>query len=218
MLAAGAYRAGLTSNAVTGISALFTFSGILLLVLFPPSALLGIIIGVLLVLGYAFDSADGQVARLRGGGSPAGEWLDHMADAVKISALPLFMVVGFYRFDAVPRPWLLVPLAATIIGAGLFFGMILTEQLRRQLGTATPVAVKDTGGPSWVRSVLVIPMDYGVLCLSFFLLGVLPVFVVVYTFITAATAGFFLLAAGKWFRELKSAGAAQTVSLSGGAL
>ena len=36
---------------------------------------------------------------------------------------------------------------------------------------------------------LVIPMDYGVLCLSFASYGVFPLFLTVYTLIFAATAG-----------------------------
>lgn len=202
LLAAWAYRWGLSPNAVTGVSALFTFSGILLLVLFPPSWWLGFAVSVCLVLGYAFDSADGQVARLTGTGSPAGEWLDHMVDAVKISTMPLALTVGFYRFDVVDVRWLLVPILSAIVSAVLFFGMILTEQLRRQHGTAS-IATDAPGRPSWLRSVLVVPTDYGVLCLSFLLLGATSIFIVIYTFIVAATAGFLALASVKWFREIQ---------------
>jgi phosphatidylglycerophosphate synthase len=201
LLAAAALRAGLSPNAVTTISAVFTFTGIALLVLFPPSGALGIGVALCLATGYAFDSADGQVARMQGGGSPAGEWLDHMVDAVKTSLMPLALAVGLYRFGGVDLWWLLVPLGAAVVSAVLFFGMILTEQLRRQAGR---VSVADPGGRSWIRSLLVIPMDYGILCLSFLSYGVLPVFLTVYTVIFAATAGFLVLASVKWFRELSA--------------
>ena len=201
LLAAAALRAGLSPNAVTGISAAFTFAGIALLIIFPPSAAVGVGVALCLVAGYAFDSADGQVARMRGGGSPAGEWLDHMVDAVKTSMMPLALAVGLFRFGAVDQWWLLVPLGAAVVSAALFFGMILTEQLRRQAGRAS---VADPGGRSWIRSVLVIPMDYGLLCLSFLSYGVLPVFLTVYTLIFAATAAFLVLASVKWFRELSA--------------
>ncbi len=201
LLAALALQAGLGPNAVTAISAGFTFSGIALLMLFPPSGALGIGVALLLVAGYALDSADGQVARMQGSGSAAGEWLDHMVDAVKTSALPLALAVGLYRFDAVDRWWLLVPLAAAVVSAVLFFSMILTEQLRRQRGL---VSVAAPGRRSWVRSVLVVPMDYGILCLSFALYGVVPLFLAVYTLIVAATAVFLLLASVKWFREISA--------------
>ncbi|MBB5642797.1 CDP-alcohol phosphatidyltransferase family protein [Cryobacterium roopkundense] len=202
-LAAWAYRAGLTPNAVTGISAVWTFSGILLLALFPPSWLLGVAVTLCLVIGYAFDSADGQVSRLRQSSSPAGEWLDHVVDAVKVSTMPIALVIGFYRFDVVPVVWLLVPLTFTIVSAVMFFAMILTEQLRRPRN-AMPLAEDRPGKPSWIRALLVAPMDYGVLCLSFLFLGSVPVFTVVYTLIFAGTSAFLLLALVKWFRELRS--------------
>ncbi|GAA1440813.1 CDP-alcohol phosphatidyltransferase family protein [Leifsonia poae] len=203
-LAAWAYRAGLSPNAVTAISAVWTFVAIALLIVLPPSWGQGIAVAVLLLIGYAFDSADGQVSRLQGTSSPAGEWLDHMVDATKVSTMPLALAIGFYRFDVVPTLWLLVPIAFAIVSAVLFFGMILTEQLRRRTAGSVPLATEQPGRPSWMRALAVLPMDYGVLCLSFVLLGAVPVFVVVYTLIAAATTLFLLLAAAKWFRELRS--------------
>ncbi|WNB85077.1 CDP-alcohol phosphatidyltransferase family protein [Cellulomonas sp. ATA003] len=202
-LAAWAFRAGLSPNAVTGISALFTFTGVALLMAVPPSSWSGVTIALLLLVGYAFDSADGQVSRLRGGGTPAGEWLDHMVDAAKVSAMPLAVLVGFARFDAAPEGWLLVPLSFSVVSAVLFFGMILTEQLRRQHGQQS-LAVDAPGRPSWLRALLVAPMDYGLLCLSFVLLGATDVFMVVYTVLFAATTAFTVLASVKWFREMRS--------------
>lgn len=219
-LAAWAYTARLTPNAVTGISAVWTFAAILLLVLFPPSWLLGVVVAVLLLVGYAFDSADGQLSRLLGTSSPAGEWLDHMVDATKVSTMPLALAVGFYRFEVVPTPWLLVPIVFAIVSAVLFFGMILTEQLRRRTRGAVPLAADEPGRPSWMRAVAVLPMDYGVLCLSFVTLGAIPVFTTLYTLIALATTAFLLLAAAKWFRELRSwdpAGAATMTSAPGDA-
>ena len=57
-----------------------------------------------------------------------------------------------------------------------------------------------------MRAVLVLPMDYGVLCLSFVLLGWLPGFLVLYTLIVLATTLFMFAAAVTWFRELRSEG------------
>lgn len=202
-IAAWAYRSGLSPNAVTAISAVWTFAAIAILIVFPPSWWSGIGVAVLLLVGYAFDSADGQVSRLQGTSSAAGEWLDHMVDALKVSTMPLALAIGFFRFAVVDVTWLLVPVAFAIVSAVLFFGMILTEQLRRA-HAAVPLAVDAPGRPSWIRALLVVPMDYGVLCLSFILLGSVPVFVVVYTLLFAATTVFLLLAAAKWFRELSS--------------
>lgn len=203
-LAAWAYLARLSPNAVTGISAVFTFAAVALLVVFPPSWGSGVAVTALLLIGYAFDSADGQLARLLGISSPSGEWLDHMVDATKVSAMPLALAVGFARFGSTPTWWLLVPIGFAVVSAVLFFGMILTEQLRRRTTGSVPLASDRPGRPSWLRAVAVLPMDYGVLCVSFVLLGALPVFLVVYTLISLATTLFLLAALVKWFRELRS--------------
>lgn len=200
VLAAAAYRAGLTPNQVTLVSAAFTFSGIAALALLPQTWSTAVVVTLALVLGYALDSADGQVARLRGGGSLAGEWLDHVIDSVKVSALPLAILLSYYRAESTPQAWLLVPIAATLVSAVHFFAMILTEQLRHKAGAAAPSA--SSSGSSLARSVLVLPTDYGVLCLSFLLLGAPQAFAAVFTAITAATAAYTLLAAVKWFREM----------------
>ena len=201
-LAAAAYRAGLTPNGVTAVSALFTFTGIALLVALPPSWGQGAAITVLLVLGYAWDSADGQVARLTGLGSPAGEWLDHVVDAVKVVSLPLALGVGLAVHDVVPSGWLLVPLVSAITSSVLFFAMILTDQLRRAHGVQS-LAPTD-GRVPWLRSVLVLPTDYGVLCWTFLLLGAPIGFLWFYTAITVCTTAFLALALVKWFREVRA--------------
>jgi phosphatidylglycerophosphate synthase len=201
-LAAWAYRRGISPNGVTGLSALATFTGIALLLFIAPGALLGVLVAALLVLGYALDSADGQVARLTGTGSPAGEWLDHVVDATKIVCLPLALLVGLYRFETVSIPWLVVPLVHAVVWSVLFFMMILTEQLRRARGTQS---VADTSGRlPWLRSVLVVPTDYGLLCLVFVLMAAPTAFFVAYTAIVACTALFLVAASVRWFREISS--------------
>lgn len=201
LFAAAAVRWGLSPNQVTAISAVFTFAGIAMLALFPAGWLAGVVVALLLVVGYALDSADGQVARLTGTGGPAGEWLDHMVDATKVVSLPLALAVGFYRFDTAPRAWLLVPLLHAVVWSVLFFAMMLTEQLRRAHGV---VSVAQSGGRApWLRSVLAIPMDYGVLCLAFLLLGATTAFLVLYSAIVAASLLFLVAAAGKWFGDVK---------------
>ena len=202
VLAALAFHAGLTPNAVTGVSAVFTATGIALLALGHPAWWLGPVVTSCLVAGYALDSADGQLARLRGGGSAAGEWLDHVVDAAKIASLHLALVVGLYRFQPLGRSgWLLVPLGFSVVSVVLFFATLLNEALRAQHGAptrATPSAER----PGVLRSLLVAPTDYGVLCLAFLLLGAPAAFIGVYTALFAATSGYLLLAAVRWFREM----------------
>lgn len=200
MLAAAAHLARLTPNAVTGLSALCTFSAIVLIAAVPPAALSGIAIGVLLILGYALDSADGQLARLRGGGSPSGEWLDHVVDAAKTSSLHLAVLVSWYRFVELPaESLLLIPLGFAIVAAVFFFAMILNDFLRaRHSGASRPRAA----GGGGIRSLLALPTDYGVLCIVFLCFGVPAVFVPVYSLLFVATAVYAMLALVKWYREM----------------
>jgi phosphatidylglycerophosphate synthase len=202
LFAALAFHAGLTPNAVTAISAVFTATGIALLALVSPSWGMGVAVSACLALGYAFDAADGQLARLRGGGSPAGEWLDHMVDAGKIATLHLAVLVGWYRFETVERgALLLLPLAFTVVAVVHFFATLLNEALRAQHGAQTRA-----GGAgertSVVRSLLVVPTDYGLLCWVFVLLGAPAVFVGIYAFLLAASAAYVAMACVKWFGEM----------------
>ena len=198
VLAAGAHQLGLTPNQVTYVSAAFTFAGLLLLAAAPATWWVGVVVAAALVLGYAFDSADGQLARLRGGGSMLGEWLDHMIDSAKVSAVHLAVLVCLYRnFDLDPL-WLLVPMVFTVVSAVHFFGMILVDLLARSRRAeaglpAPPGAAADLG-----KTLLKLPTDYGVLCLVFLLLGAHTLFLGVYTFLAAATLGYTLLVVRKW--------------------
>ncbi|MCZ2858125.1 CDP-alcohol phosphatidyltransferase family protein [Blastococcus sp. VKM Ac-2987] len=202
LLAALAYRAGLTPNAVTGISAVFTATGIALLALVRPSVPLGLVVAACLVLGYALDSADGQVARLRGGGSPAGEWLDHMVDAAKATGLHLGLVIGLYRFDVVETWVLLVPLGYCLVDAVTYFATMLNEALRAQHGVAT--RAQPTAQRAGVaRSLLTLPTDYGLLACLFVGYGLPWLFVPAYAVLFLAAAGFLALASVKWFHEMK---------------
>lgn len=209
-LAAAAFLLGLTPNVVTIISGLFSFAGIVILATVSPSWISGIAVTAALVLGYALDSADGQLARLRGGGSHSGEWLDHMIDAAKISALHLSILIGGFRFwDIRPVGWLLVPIGFAFVAAVMFFGMILNDLLRARQVAKTGIAISRPA-PSTIRSLLVIPTDYGILCLCFLLLGSTNVFFGLYSALFALNAGFLALAAFKWFRDISKLDAQST--------
>lgn len=198
--AAIAHRVGLSPDAVTMISAAFTFAGILTLTLVPARPWSGLVVWLLLAVGYALDSADGQVARLRGGGSMAGEWLDHFVDSVKIVALPLATAVGLFRFTDVSAAYLLVPIGFAVAATATFFGMILNDLLKSSRGLASSA---QRGGGGALRSVILLPVDYGIVCLVYVVWGWTNVFVVAYAFFFAAAAGFCMLAAVRWFREMR---------------
>jgi phosphatidylglycerophosphate synthase len=202
LLAAVAFHARLTPNVVTAISACFTATAIALIALLRPSWPMAVAVTACLVIGYAFDAADGQLARLRGGGSPAGEWLDHMVDAAKTSSLHLAVLINFYRSEVVGRgPWLLVPMGFAVVAAVLFFGTMLNEALRAQHGA--PTRAQRTGErPSVLRSLVVVPTDYGLLCWTFVLMGAPAVFLSVYAFLFVVMAAYLALAAVTWFNEM----------------
>ena len=203
LLAAGAYKLGLTPNQVTGLSAVFTFAALLSLAVVPPTVVHGILVALGLVIGYALDSADGQVARLRGGGGPAGEWLDHVVDCVKTSTLHLVVLVAAYRyFELSSDLLLLIPIAYAIVGAVNFFAMILNDQLKA-VYSGSRKSVYSAGGSTLVRSLLVAPTDYGLMCLIFVLLGTPVVFFGVYSLLFVANLGHTVLALRKWFRDMK---------------
>lgn len=207
ILAAASYRAGLTPNAVTVISAIFTFTGIVLIATVEPSWTLGIGVWLALALGYAFDSADGQVARLRGGGSLAGEWLDHVIDSAKISSLHLAVLITAYRHFDLPSPaLLLIPIGFCIVAAVSFFTMILNDHLKEINALKTGQAQSPVRSGSRMRSLLLIPTDYGILCLMFLLLGMPELFFVVYGLFFIANAAHLILACAKWFHDLSRLG------------
>ncbi|MEU9143153.1 CDP-alcohol phosphatidyltransferase family protein [Streptomyces sp. NPDC048349] len=202
-LAAGSYALGLTPNQVTLISAAFSLGAAAAVALSAPSWGLGIAVWAALAVGFAFDSADGQLARLRGGGSAAGEWLDHVVDCAKLTALHSCALIAFYRFpDAYGTDgdgWLLVPLGFQFAAIVTFFGGLLTEKLKPRPAPESPAAA-----PSTVRAVALLPVDHGVFCLVFLLLGGGKLFACAYAAL-GVVAGLFLLAfLVKWFRELSA--------------
>jgi phosphatidylglycerophosphate synthase len=202
-LAAGAYRLGRTPNQVTAVSAVFSLVGILLVALVEPAWWVGVLVALALALGYALDSADGQLARLRGGGSPSGEWLDHVVDCGKILTLHAAVLISFYRFGDRDAGWLLVPLAYLVVDSTAFFAMTLNDQLKRGRVATRPVGPVV---PSLRRSLLVLPTDYGVLCLVFLLLGWRTGFLAGYGLLLAANALYLVAALVKWYRVMAALG------------
>ena len=129
-----------------------TLASIILLAVMTPTVWFGLVLTALLTLAYALDSADGQLARLRGGGSPAGEWLDHVFDCVKASTLHMAVLISWYRHFDRPELQLLIPVAFGVQASVWFFAMILGEKLRP---SKLPAARSHlwTSGPSTGRAV-----------------------------------------------------------------
>lgn len=197
-IAALGHALGRTPNQLTAISALWSVAGIAVLALARPTPLIGVAVAIALLVGYAFDSADGQLARLRGGGGPEGEWLDHVVDIAKTSTLHAAVAVSWFRYPGVDGDaWLLVPLAFGIVAVTFFFGMML----RDQLGGKPPTTAAD-GQDGLIKSLALLPMDYGVLCLCFAVHGFPPAFPVGYSALLALNAAFALRSLAKARRLL----------------
>jgi phosphatidylglycerophosphate synthase len=196
----------MTPNQVTALSAIVTGLGLVLLVTAEPDLLRAAGVAALLVLGFALDSADGQVARLTGGGSSAGEWLDHVVDAAKIVAVHAAVLITAYRFWSLEPIWYLVPLAFQVVSVVTFVGGLLVDLLKRR--APDPVSVEPRIGtaqlrpPSLVRAVALLPADYGILALTFAVAGWAAAFTLVYSALLAVNTVIMALLLGKWFRAL----------------
>ncbi|MFF5550283.1 CDP-alcohol phosphatidyltransferase family protein [Streptomyces olivaceoviridis] len=201
VLAALAYRAGATPNQLTVLGALFTFPALAAVALVRPGPGLSVCVCAALAVGFALDAADGQLARTQRSGSPSGEWLDHVLDCVKLVTVHLVVLVSFYRFFSLPDPaFLLAPMLFELAAVVIFFAGILTEQLKRR--TAAPAPAPAEPAPA-LRSLLLLPVDYGVTCFAFLFLGSQHVFLSVYCTLLLAHLLFMAAFLVKSFRELR---------------
>jgi phosphatidylglycerophosphate synthase len=173
--AAAAANRGISANGVTILSAVFSAAAIACLAFAPATVWLGIVIAVLLAIGYALDSADGQVARLTGSSSPAGEWLDHVVDCVRVPAIHLAVLVGIWQAGVLPVWACWLPLAYTLSSTGHFMSQILAEQL-----LAARSIPKSQAHPGAFRSWLLLPTDMGTLCWVFVFWGSPYLFIAAY--------------------------------------
>ena len=172
--AAAAASRGISANGVTAASAACSLAAIACLAFAPVSAWLGLPIAALLAAGYALDSADGQVARLTGSSSPAGEWLDHVVDCVRVPAIHLAVLVGMWQAGVLPLWTMWLPLAYTLTSAGHFMSQILAEQLLKDRADSSQAPA------GTLRSWLLLPTDMGTLCWVFVLWGNPQLFITAY--------------------------------------
>lgn len=205
LFAVFAYKWGLSPNAVSLVSAVFTFSAILGIALGTPSVLLGVLVALGLVIGYALDSSDGQVARLSGKGSLAGEWLDHVLDAAKNTGFHLAVGALWLRNLGEWEPWTLIVPALFALQASIwFFTMVLSDLLLRIAGAKKESsAVGEGRQPIWT-SLLGIPVDYGFLCLTMVLLGWFTTWRWLYVLLMIANVLILLLQLPRWYRRIRA--------------
>ncbi|MFB7554810.1 CDP-alcohol phosphatidyltransferase family protein [Streptomyces brevispora] len=206
IFAAVAFRLRMTPNQVTSVSAAFTFAALASVALARPTWGLAVLVYLGLAVGFALDSADGQLARLTGRGGPDGEWLDHVVDCAKMILVHTVVLISFHRYFALPADgWLLLPLGFLFVAVLTFCAGLLREQLGRAAARSGPAG---DAGPrqavSRLRAVALLPADYGVFCLVFLLLGDETAFRIGYAVLAAVHALFLVAFLVKWFRELKA--------------
>ena len=122
-------------------------------------------------------------------------------DATKISVLHIVVLISFYRFTDASDLQLLSALGYQVVASVLFFGMILIDQLRRRTygSAASPARTRR----ELLQTAVAIPTDYGLLCLSFVLLGWPDQFKVVYIVLFVLNAIILMATLLKWWREVR---------------
>lgn len=179
-LCAAASHLGASPAQVSVLSLLVTFLGLgVFLALLGTSLLAGPLAAVLLALGFALDSADGQLSRLQGTSSLQGEWLDHSLDAIRQPTVHLTLAAAFVM---VGPAWAAIAAAAfSVVSSAFFLSQILGGLLRDRAAAGHAGARR---GQSW----LLLPADPGVLYWLFALWPLMPVFLVLYLALLAANA------------------------------
>lgn len=209
IVAAAANTVGMTPNQATAISATCTGIGIAVIALATPSFAVGMLIALLLAAGYVMDSVDGQLARLRGGGSKNGEWLDHTVDCFKTASIHLAVLIMLFRHPIVDSAAiLLIPIGFEIVAVVTYFGLILMPTLRPEGSSGSTLDTGEAEHP--LRKYLLLPADYGVMCWVFVLIGFPTAFVSAYAFLFVASAALLALALVKWWRETRAIDSART--------
>ncbi len=139
--------------------------------------------------------------------SPAGEWLDHVVDSIRVPSVHMATLLSFFLYPAhysfsgshAFNGWLIaMPMIFTALTAGHFMSQILAEQLRNNRKTAAP----PTGGP--LRSFVNLHMDAGTLCWIYIFLGFGPLFVVVYALLLLANAATILVSMRRKYVSLST--------------
>jgi len=203
-IAAAAFVVGLTPNGVTAISAALSAIGVVVLAFGPITPVTGIIAALAFAIGYAFDSADGQLARLKKTGGPAGEWLDHVVDMAKTVLFPGAIVLSLVLHTQPVSAWKVgVTIGYATVTVVAFFGWLLVDLLRRVGATESVPGSTPSGHAPLLRSILRLPSDYGVLCWVLILWGT-ALFWWAYGLLFLANLVILLAALPVWFRQARS--------------
>jgi hypothetical protein len=125
-----------------------------------------------------------------------------MIDAVKTSAFHLAVLIMWFRnLGDWPQWTLLIPLAFALQSSVWFFGIIVTDLLLRVAGKKAQTLAVDEGRQRLWTSLVGIPADYGVLCVSMALLGWFDGWRVLYALLALANVLILAVQLVRWYRR-----------------
>lgn len=156
----------ISPNAVSIISALFTYSAFILFLIIPSISFLhSLVLVMFLFFGYALDSADGQLARLQKKQSKQGEWLDHTLDAFKIPLSHAVAIFYIYTHAGLTTKTLLIfyLLIISLASANFLSGILKSKLIDKKANVNNSNSEK----ASIVRSFITLPLDYGTFIILF---------------------------------------------------
>jgi phosphatidylglycerophosphate synthase len=176
------WKLGLHPNVVTGISFTVTHLALLMLVLLPTTLPLCVGIWLMLTFGFMLDSSDGQLARVSGRTSKAGEWLDHTLDMAKIlnvnMAFSYALIAGTLAAD-LP---LTIPLLAAFVNLlsqpTHYFVIIFKDSFLERAGSSRDST--SVANPGFARNAVMNFADYGLFILMPILIPWPKLFGIVY--------------------------------------
>ena len=138
-----------------------------------------------------------------------------MVDCLKISTLHMCVLISWYRFlvndlvDGRPDRRAVAPCPDRLPGRRC--GVVLRPDPQRAAGPQRGCdQVTDLGriggrrDASVLVSLLKVPTDYGLLCLTFLLLGAPELFVGAYTLMFIGSAAYLMAASVKWFGQMRA--------------
>lgn len=193
-VAIAAAKMNATPNTLTAISAAASAAGLIaLIVLADPWA--GPVAAALLLLGYIFDSADGQLARLQGRGGPAGEWLDHVVDGIRAPLVHIALAIHLVRAGS--AEWLVVmAVVFSALVSAWFLSQLLAEKLAGKGGShAAP-------GRGILESFVKQPQDPSTTYAVVAVIGAPVLFAVAYGALFGWQAVMFVLSLRRKYRQL----------------
>ncbi len=189
---------GASPNQLTAISAALGAIGVVVLACTSITAT-GLIAAVLLLAGYIFDSADGQLARIQKRGGPAGEWLDHVVDGVRAPLVHIAVAVHLYLTGA-PMWVAVVALLFSVLVSAWFLSQLLAEKLLPKQSAATAEGARHGVLESFVKQ----PQDPSTTYVILVLLPLPIVFSIAYTLLAAWHLLIFAASLTRKYRQLRS--------------